>query len=69
MIMALAEMGHPKPQKTVVTYNILSNSIVNGMAKQEKIQSNRHEILLGQRQNKTKSFTRILGIGKEKPSG
>ena len=35
--------------------------------KAKKISSNRHDILLGQRQNPAKSFPHILGRGKEKP--
>ena len=39
------------------------NSQLNGKSKM----CNRHDILLGQRQNPKKPFTRILGRGKEKP--
>ena len=38
-------------------------------SKTKKIQSNRHEILLGQRHNTTKSFPHIKGGGKEKSGG
>ena len=58
-------MGHWQPQTPVATYNTASNFIVNGTAK--IIQINRDEILLGMRQNTTKSFPRIMGGGKEKP--
>ena len=50
----------------MATYNTAENSIIHGTAKQ-KIQSNRHDILLGQIQNTKKSFPHIMGIGREKP--
>ena len=61
-------MGHPQPPTPVATYNVVANSMLNGTAKQ-KIQSNRHELLLGQIKNTTKSFPHIMGRGKEKNSG
>ena len=62
----LVEMFHSQPPTPVETKNSASNVIINGM---KKIQSNRHEILLSQIQNMTKSFPQILGRGKEKPGG
>ena len=47
---ALAETDHSQPLTPVATYNTVKNRILNG---REKIQSNRHDILLGTRQNKT----------------
>ena len=38
-------------------------------SQKKKIYSNRHDILLDQRQNTTKPFPHILGRRKEKPSG
>ena len=52
---ALADMGHLQPPTPVATNNKAANRIVNGMAKQKK-SSNRHEILLAERQNPTKPF-------------
>ena len=53
---ALAEMDHKQPPTPVATDNTAADSIVNGMAK-KKIHSNRHEILLGTRQNMKKHST------------
>ena len=62
---ALSEMGHQQPPTPVAMDNTEANSIVNGTAKQKNVPSNRHEILLGQRQNPTKPFPHILGIEKK----
>ena len=56
---SLAEMSHPQPSTPLETDKIAENSIVNRTEKQ-KIQSNRHEILLGTRQNKKQIFPHIL---------
>ena len=65
---ALSEMGHQQPQTPVATDNTAVNSIVNRTA-EKYIQSKRYEILSDQRQDTKKPFPRILGNGKEKPSG
>ena len=62
--MALAEMGHLQPPTSASTENTAANSKVKGMTKKKRISSNRHEILLGQRQNPTKPFPHIMGRGK-----
>ena len=62
------EMFHPQPPTPVATDNTATNSIVNGTSK-KKIQSNRHDILLGARQKTTKPFPHILGGRKEKYGG
>ena len=62
---AIEEIFHPQQPTSAATENTSENIIVNGTAK--KIQSNRHEILLGARQNTTKPFLHILGGRKEKP--
>ena len=63
---ALSDMSHQQPPTPAETDNTLADSKVNGT---KQILSNRHDILLGQRQNTTKPFPHILGRGKEKPSG
>ena len=67
---ALADMGHPQPPTTTHTggnrqHIGKKNSQCNGKAK--NILCNRHDILLGQRQNPTKPFPHIMGRGKGKP--
>ena len=64
---ALSEMGHSKTPTSVATDNTEANSIFNG-TENKKVKSNIHEILLGQRQNTTKSFPHILER-REKPGG
>ena len=61
---ALAEMDHKQPPTPVATDNTAADSIVNGMAK-KKIHSNRHEILLGTRQNMKKHFHIFWDEGKK----
>ena len=63
-----SEMGRLQPLTTVATYSTAENIIMNGTDK-KKIQSNIHEILLGVRQNMTKSFPRNMGWRKEKSGG
>ena len=58
-------MVHPKPPTPVATDSTAANITMNGTSKQ-KIQSNRHEILFGAQQNKTKSFLHILVERNEK---
>ena len=60
----LSEMGHQLPTTPVATDNTAANSIVEGTSK-KNILSNRHDILLGQRQNTTKPFPHIMGKGRE----
>ena len=62
---SLAEMVHSQPPTPVEVENTVSNSIVNEMAKQKNIQSNRHEILLSTRNNTKKSLPQILGRGEK----
>ena len=57
-------MGHQETPTPVATENTEANRIFD---ENKNILSNRHDILLGQRQNTTKPFPNILGIGKEKP--
>ena len=63
---ALSKIGHPQPPTPVSTDNTAENSIMNGTAKHKKIQSNRHDMLLGTLQNTKKSFPYIMGRRKEK---
>ena len=65
---SLEEVGHPQPPTPVATENTAANSTFNGTGGKE-VQSHKHDILLGQRQNMTKSLPHILGRGKEKLSG
>ena len=48
---ALAKMGHQQPPTPMAMDNTAANRIVNGTTKKS---SNRHDILLVQRQNPTK---------------
>ena len=61
---ALAEMVHKQPPKPVATDNTAADSIVNGMAK-KNIHSNRHDILLGMRQNMKNNFYIFWDEGKK----
>ena len=63
--MDLAEMGHQQQPTLVAPGNTEANSIVKGTEKQFFF-INRHEVLLGQRQNPKNLFPHILEIGKEK---
>ena len=56
-------MGHQQPPTPVATYNTAANRIFNG--KKKKILIHRHEILLGQRQKKTKLFHILWEEGKK----
>ena len=63
---ALADLGHQQPPTPVATKNTVANIIVN-RRQRKKIFSNRHEILLGQRQNPTKPFPHVMGKRKKIP--
>ena len=67
MSTALADIGHQQPPTPVATENTAANSTVNRTG--GNISSNRHETLLGQRQNPKKPFPHIVGRGKVNPSG
>ena len=61
-------MYHLQPPTPVTIDNKVAKRIVNGTAK-NNIHSNRHDILLSQKHNESKSFPHILGGSKEKHGG
>ena len=59
IITSLAETWHQQPTTPVAKYNTAAKTIIDGTANIKNITSNRHDILLGQRQNPKKPYPHI----------